>query len=336
MRDVADRAGVHPSTVSRALNERTRSLVDNHTVDRVLVAAQDLGYRPDSLARGLKTNRTFTVGMLLPDLTNPLFPPIVRAIEDSLAADDYTVILANTDNDEEKERTVLRALLGRRVDGLILATVERRASPELQDLIDAQVPIVMVNRTMDHPQVPSVLVDDRAGIRLGVEHLASLGHRRIAHVGGPQQTSTGLVRHVSFVESMTRAGLDADPDLIVFADWFREEPGATAFRALLDRRPDVTAVVAANDLIAVGCYDVLNERELEIGQDISVVGYNDMMFADKLCPPLTTIRIPHYEIGARAGQLVLDVIHERAIDAVQVRLTPALVVRESTGPAPPE
>lgn len=332
LRDVAEQAGVHPSTASRAINERTRSLVDDQTVARVLQAADRLGYQPDSLARALKTNRTFTVGMLLPDITNPLFPPIVRGVEDGLGGADYTVILANTDNDADKERAVLRALLGRRIDGVILATARREATPAIRELIAAELPMVLVNRTMDDPPVPSVLGDDGHGIRLAVEHLAGLGHTRIAHVGGPQQTSTGMARHDGFVASMGDCGLTVDVAAIEFADWFREPPGAAAFRTLMDRRPGVTAVVAANDLIALGCYDVLAERGMTVGTDISVVGYNDMLFADKLCPPLTTVRVPHYQMGMRAAQLVLDEINERGAEPVQLRLEARLIERASTGP----
>lgn len=330
LRDVAERAGVHPSTASRAINERTRSLVDDQTVGRVLEAAEVLGYRPDSLARALKTNRTLTVGMLLPDLTNPLFPPIVRGIEDGLGRADYTLILGNTDNDTEKERAVLSALLARRIDGLILATTRREPSPAIREVIDAHLPMVLVNRSLDDASVPAVLGDDRKGVRLAVEHLADLGHRRIGHVGGPQQTSTGLIRLRSFIESLEGRDIEVDPDVIVTADWFREEPGAQACRALLDRRTDLTAIVAANDLIAMGCYDVAEERGLQVGRSLSIVGYNDMLFADKLCPPLTTVRIPHYDIGARAAQMILDLINEEAADPVRVYLEPTLVVREST------
>jgi LacI family transcriptional regulator len=334
LRDVAEVAGVHTSTASRAINEHTRTLVDSQTVERVLTAAKDLGYRPNSLARGLKTNRTFTVGMLLPDLTNPLFPPIVRGIEDTLGKADYTVILANTDNDEDKERTVLQALLSRSVDGLILATAQRAASGAVRELVDDGLPIVLVNRTMDDPGVSSITGDDRHGVRLAVEHLVALGHRRIAHVAGPQHVSTGLARYRGFLDAVRQAGLEPDPDLVVYADWFREEAGAKAFRTLLRRDTGVTAVVAANDLIALGCYDVLNEHGLRVGTDLSVVGFNDMLFADKLCPPLTTIRIPHYEIGARAAQIILEFIQGHRSDAVQMHLDAELIERASTGPPP--
>jgi LacI family transcriptional regulator len=334
LRDVADLAGVHTSTASRAINEHTRTLVDSQTVERVLQAAEELRYRPNSMARGLKTNRTFTVGMLLPDLTNPLFPPIVRGIDDSLGQADYTVILANTDNDDDKERAVLRALLSRGVDGLILATAQRSASAAVREIVEGGLPTVLVNRTMDDVEVSSITGDDRQGARLAVEHLAGLGHRRIAHVAGPQHFSTGLARYRGFLDAMERTGIEVDPDLVILSESFQEEAGATAFRALLRRRSDMTAVVAGNDLIALGCYDVLGEHGLSAGSDVSVVGFNDMLFADKLCPPLTTVRIPHYEIGARAGQIVLELIQGRRSDAVQVHLDAELVERASTGPPP--
>lgn len=334
LRDVADLAGVHTSTASRAINEHTRSLVDSQTVERVLQAAEELGYRPNSLARGLKTNRTFTVGMLLPDLTNPLFPPIVRGIDDSLGHADYTVILANTDNDDDKERAVLHALLSRGVDGLILATAQRTASAAVREIVAGGLPTVLVNRTMDDIDVSSITGDDRQGARLAVEHLAGLGHRRIAHVAGPQHFSTGMARYRGFLEAMEQAGLEVDPDLVAFSDSFKEQAGATAFRALLERRNEMTAVVAGNDLIALGCYDVLGEHGMSVGADVSVVGFNDMLFADKLCPPLTTIRIPHYEIGARAGQVLLDLLQARRSEVVQVHLEVELVTRASTGPPP--
>lgn len=334
LREVADRAGVHPSTASRALNPGTRRLVSDATVNRVLAAARDLGYRPNSLARGLKTNKTFTVGMLLPDLTNPLFPPIVRGAEDVLGRSDYTLVLANTDDDPDKERQVAEAMLNRRVDGLILATAHRQ-EPFIEELIAAGVPVVLVNRTVDDPTVPSVTVDDHAGIGLAVRHLAALGHTEIAHVAGPQTTSTGLARMQSFIGWMQIQGLRVDRSLIVEADWFSEDPGAKAFRQLMERGSRFSAVAAANDLIAIGCYDVLAELGLEVPGDMSVVGYNDMPFADKLHPALTTVRIPHYQLGVKAGEAILDAIRIPSKGSpVAVRLAPSLVVRESTAPPP--
>lgn len=332
LREVAHRAEVHPSTASRALNLATRDLVNEDTAERVIRAAKELGYRPNSLARGLKTNKTFSIGMLLPDLTNPLFPPIVRGVEDTLAAADYTVILGNTDNDAERELQLLASMRNRRVDGLILATAHRQ-TPAIDELVDSEFPLILVNRTVDDHQVPSVTTDDHAGIGLAVQHLVELGHTRIAHVGGPQHLSTGLDRYQGFLSWMKIMGLDTDPQLVSFADWYHEDPGAKAFWSILDRRTDFTAVVAANDLIAIGCYDVLNDIGRSIGDDVSVVGYNDMPFADKLSPPLTTVRIPHYQVGVRAADLMLELLDDaNGSQPVSIKLTPSLVVRRSTGP----
>ena len=254
--DVARRAGVHPSTASRALNGHSRSKVSPATVAAVLDAARRLDYQPNTLARGLKMSRTFTVGMLVPDLTNPLFPPIVRGLEDRLREAGWTLVLANTDNDDDKERSLLQTMTTRRVDGLVLATA-RRSYPLLAEIERSGLPTVLVNRTTDEPTVPAVLGDDHNGIGQAVRHLASLGHTKIAFVGGTQEVSTGLVRYHSFVSWMHSAGLDADPERIVFARWFREDLGADAFEELIRRGVEFTAVVCGNDLIALGGYTVL-------------------------------------------------------------------------------
>ncbi|MGH2856752.1 MAG: LacI family DNA-binding transcriptional regulator, partial [Solirubrobacteraceae bacterium] len=252
---------------------------------RVLDVARKLDYRPNSLARGLRLNRTFTVGMLIPDLTNPLFPPIARGIEDRLARDGYTLVLANTSYDPERERAIVD-LIGRRVDGLLLATAEL-SYPLLDELVAAGLPIVLVNRVTDDPPVPSVTGDDHAGIGLAVRHLAGLGHRRIAYVGGTRTFSTGLFRYQAFVSWIQSEGLELDPALIEIAPRFSQEPGREACMAILERARDVTAVVAGNDLMALGCYRALGHHGLRVPEDVSVTGYNDSPFSENFAPPLT-------------------------------------------------
>src|SRR4051795_13573790 len=328
LRDVARAARVHPGTVSRALNVETRGLVNEETAERVIRAAEELGYRPNPIARGLKTNRSFTVGVLVPDLTNPLFPPIVRGIEDRLGAAGYTSLIANTDNDADRERQDFDAMRARQVDGFITATarLDREFVAETEDISE---PIVLVNRRLEDESLPAVTVDDQEGSRLAVEHVIALGHRRIAHLGGPQALSTGHQRHLGFLAAMAAAGLDGD-HAIRFCHAFTEQEGARVCRELLDTAPDVTAIVAANDLLALGCYDVLAERGLRCPQDGSVGGFNDMPFADRFDPPLTTVRIPHREIGAAAADLLLERLADGNGAAPQVLLPPSLVARGST------
>src|SRR5579884_3285251 len=200
IRDVARLAKVHPGTVSRALNEETRALVNPETADRVIKIAEELGYRANRIARGLKTSRSHTIGVLIPDITNPLFPPILRGIEDRLDTAGYISLIVNTDNDAKRERIYLDAMRARQVDGFISATA--RLDRELLDeLAEAGTPLVLVNRSLEDESVPAVTVDDRRGMSLAVEHVVALGHKRIGHVAGPQNLSTGHRRSTGFLEA---------------------------------------------------------------------------------------------------------------------------------------
>jgi LacI family transcriptional regulator len=331
LRDVARLAGVHPGTASRALNAETRSLVKEDTLQRVLDAAESLAYLPNPIARGLRTSRSFTVGVVIPDINNPLFPPIVRGIEDTLNPAGYTALLANTDNDSERERHALGTLRARQVDGFITATA-RRDDDALEEIIDLGLPISLVNRRFVDHRLPVAAIDDRMGIRHAVEHLVGLGHRRIAFLGGPRELSTGHERHVGFLEAMAQAGLEADPALVGFGQAFTEPEGARVCRELMERGAGFTAVLAGNDLMALGCYDVFDERGIRCPADVSVVGFNDMTFAGKFSPPLTTVRIPHYAMGRAAAELLFEQIADPAGPAREILLEPTFVVRGSTAP----
>lgn len=337
LKDVAREAGVHVSTASRALNPVTRSVVNVETAGRVLAVAERLGYRPHPLARGLRTNQTLTIGMIVPDLTNPLFPPIYAGAEAGLRAEGYSLLIGNDDDDPVKAKAVMAALLERRVDGLILATAHLDfALPSA--LNREMVPTVLVNRTTDSMAFPAIIGDDDAGIGLVVRHLADLGHTAIAHVTGPTRFSTGRTRNRAFTRWMEHEGLVADPALVVEAEAFRTEAGRVACRRLLESGVPFTAIVAGNDLIALGCYDALAERGLDVPGDVSVTGYNDMTFIDRVNPPLTTVSLPYVEMGAAAARVLLAMLAFDEWEHGEVdnltKLDPSLVVRASTGPNP--
>jgi LacI family transcriptional regulator len=329
MREVARTAGVHPGTVSRVLNPRTRPLVNPATADRVEQVARAMGYSLNPIARGLKTRRTFSVGVLIPDLTNPLFPPIIRGIERVLDAAGYTALVASTDGEPARERQRLEALVARQVDGLVIATAARR-HPVVADAIASDLAVVLVNRTVEGEGVFAVVPDDRRGSAMAVDHLAALGHTRIAHIAGPQQTTTGLLRYRGFVEAMEDAGLHPDRGLIVHGEAFTIVAGAKAARELLAAADPPTGIVAANDLLALGAYTALAEAGLSCPQDVSVVGFNDMPFTDRFAPPLTTVHIPHGQIGARAAELLLERIEDPGATPQTLVFEPTLRVREST------
>jgi LacI family transcriptional regulator, galactose operon repressor len=331
MRDVARAAGVHPGTVSRVLNPVTRGLVNPRTAERVDRAARDLGYSLNPLARGLKTRRSFSVGVVIPDLTNPLFPPIIRGMDSVLERAGYTTLVASTDGDRDNERQRVQALVARHVDGFAIATCFRR-DRLVSEAIEAGMAIVLVNRTIEGGGAFAVVPDDRKGSALAVAHLAEHGHRRIAHLAGPRAVSTGHLRWRGFLEAMEEHGLEVDPALVVAADAFTEAAGVQAARALLAASPPPTAIVAANDLLALGVYTALAEAGLACPRDVSVIGFNDMPFADRFSPPLTTIHIPHAQIGARAAELLLERIEHPDATPQTLLFEPSLRARASVAP----
>jgi len=332
LRDVASRVGVHPSTASRVLNPATRDMVSPELAQQILTAAQEMGYRPNPFALGLRTKRSFTVGVLIPDLTNPVFPPIIRGLEKALGEAGFTAMLADPHNHGAHERVILEKMKSRWVDGLILATAHREDTM-VEQCMQEGIPFVLINRTVDDPTVPHVVNDDALGIRLAVDHMVWLGHRNIAHIAGPQSISTGYERYRGFLDAMAHHGLEPDPDLIVFCETYSEMEGRQALSALLERGKPFTAVICSNDLMALGCYDVLRERAIRCPEDISVMGFNDMPFVGKFNPPMTTVKIPLVEMGERAARLLLELIRDPECQAKPEKVSPTLIVRQSTAPA---
>lgn len=331
IRDVAERVGVHHSTVSRALSPSKRDKISPAVVKKVEQAADELGYFPNIVASSLKQNRSFTVGVLIPDLTNPLFPPIIRGIQDAVEAAGYTVITANTDDEQDKELNALRIMRGRAIEGMIISTA-RREDRIVDECIANDIPFVLVNRTVDHDGVSAVIVDEDHGVRSVIDHLVGLEHTRIAHVSGPQHSSTGFGRARAFTQCMNAHDLRGE--LIEVAEKYTIEEGRRAFTRLLARDKKLTAVVAANDMLALGCLDATKELGLRVPEDISITGYDDIQFLDRMSPALTTVHVPKYEMGALATQKLLDMIAGDDSSVSIVRVQPSLVVRNSTAAAP--
>ena len=319
--------GLHPATVSRALNPRTAHLVNPHTVARVREAAESLDYIPNPLASGLRTSRSHTVGVVIPDLTNPLFSGMVRGVQDTLSRSGYTPLLVNTDNDIETESTVFASLRARRVDGLIVATA-RREHPLLATTA-AALPIVLVNRVTESVPLPSVSTDEHHGVRLAVDHLVALGHREIVHLSGPTWSSTGHERAQAFQKVMRAHGLSASRRTVTVASW-SVEAARDAAQSVLNSGT-TTAIVAGNDQLALGTIAAARHMGIRCPRDLSIVGYNDMPFMDLVDPPLTTVRVPVGDIGSEAARLLLSLLRDEAPSPVKhVRLTPELIIRGST------
>jgi len=330
LQQVADAAGVHRSTASRALNPETAGMISPDVVARIAEAASRLGYRRDLLAASLRTSRTRLVGTLVPDLANPVFAPILAGVEAALAERRYAVLVAHARNDESGLELV-DGLVARRVEGLILATAHAR-DPVLARCIELGLPTVLVNRADPEGRLSAVTPDDREGMRLAVRRLVDLGHRCIGHIAGPQDVSTGLLRAEGFRSAMAEAGLTPGP--VVQADAYTREAGEAAAERLLARQGGLTAIAAANDLLALGALRALAARGLSCPEDISITGHNDMPLVDMVQPPLTTIRIFHDRIGREGARLLLDRIARPDAPPVQIRTSPELIVRASSA-APP-
>ena len=327
IRDVARAAGVHVSTVSRALNPAKRGLISDEVLKSVEAAAARLGYRPNRAASALRTGRTHTIGVLVPDITNPVFPPILQGIEASAAARGYFAFVANV-GDPQLAQPILARMQAQQIDGLVMAIAVR--DDPLIDFIRANgMHAVMVNRADESGRLPAVVSDDRLAMKLAVDHLVALGHRRIAHLAGPQNVPTGVGRRQGVEQAMQDHGLAAPR--VVACEAYTRESGAQATRTLLASGPIPDALVCCNDLVALGAYDVFREAGLRVPEDISVTGHNDMPLVDMVDPPLTTIRLPHRELGWRAAEMLFDEIEGRALSASTVVLRPELVVRASTG-----
>jgi LacI family transcriptional regulator len=331
LRDVAKNAGVHLSTASRALDPAKRHLIADTVVTKIAAIADKLGYRRDPIAASLRTRRSKLVGVVVPDIANPVFSPIIAAITETLSEAGYSTIVADGGQDRKRQSTLVGELIARRVDGLVLATV-RRDDPILRECLRENLPVVLVNRTDETDRVSSVVTDDSAGMRLAVEHLFELGHRQIGHIAGPVHISTGYLRRLGFVEAMRARGLAPLPETIVEATAYEREAGEAAAIELLERNPQLTAIAAANDLLALGVYRAIARAGLSCPRDISVVGHNDMPLADMVEPPLTTIRIGPREMGHDAARLMIARIQEPDAAVKRVVLSPSLVVRASTAP----
>ena len=327
IRDVADRAGVHPGTASRALNPAHPGRIAEPTASRVRTAARELGYTPDPTARSLRTRRSGIVGVVVPDLTNPVLPPIVRGIEETLWREGLACLVADTDNDVEREAVAVRELQARRCEGLVIASATRD-SATVRALAGGDIPAVLVMRDVDGAGLAFVAGDDAAGVEAAARHLVGLGHERIAYLAGPPELSTTATRLAAVRRTLTGT---AEP-VVVFCDAYAIAAGRRVARDLLAAHPGVTAILAGNDMVAIGVYEALAETGLRCPADVSVAGHNDMPLVDKLAPPLTTVAIPRAEIGVAAARRLLAGLRGEDEPARRTLLPTRLVVRGSTAP----
>ncbi|KPP88006.1 MAG: LacI family transcriptional regulator [Rhodobacteraceae bacterium HLUCCA08] len=332
LKDIARETGVHVSTVSRALDPRARDSLTDEVVARVTETAQRLGYRPNRLAAGLRTKRTKTVGLIIPDITNPLFPPIVRGVESVLEPAGYVSIIVNTDGRRDRERFQMQVLMERGVDGVVHAAVERD-DPYFDDIRQQSLPIVTVNRALDFDGVPGIVNDEAAGITAMFRLLHDAGHRRIAHIAGPQQLSTGVERLEAFRAAARDYGLDVPEYYISRSEMFVFEEGYRCAEQLLSLAKRPTAILAANDRLALGAMRAIDDQGLSCPEDVSVTGFNDSDYLELIKPGLTTVRVDKTGVGQRAAETLIAMLENPEAERPKRIVMPIeAVTRESVAP----
>ena len=297
---VAKRAGVSPTTVSHVLSGKR--LVGAATRSTVLDAITELGYRPNHVARNLRTRRSHMIAVVVPDITNPFYAVLTRGLADAVDAAGYGAYVCNTDGQPEREKKFLQDVMDRGVDGIVFASGETASQMTFHPTADTT-PIICIGEQLDHPLCDAVIPDDERGSREAGAFLAARGYERIAMIQGPPRY--GATRTSGFRAAMHDAGRKVHARLMVRGDWTRKG-GYDAMRSLmaLPERPD--AVFCANDLMAIGALDVAHELGLEVPTDIAVVGFDDVDAAAIITPGLTTVRNPSYETGRTAGDLLLS------------------------------
>lgn len=330
IKDVAARAGVSTATVSRFLNgNRVRQ------AQRVGEAIEALTFRPNQLARNLKSGSTQTIGVLVPDISNPFFADVVKGIESVTRAGEYSLLLCNTDENVERERIVINLLLQKQVDGILMAPATEWSDAPLM-LRARRVPVVLIDRRIEADDFDVVLVDNVNGAAQAAEYLVSLGHERIAMVSGPLDTTPGRERYEGFLQGLRATGHELDERYLEVAD-FREDGGYQAALRLLATRPAPTALFVSNNLMSIGALRAIYNLGIRIPLEISFVGFDDLALAELTSPPLTVISRPSTEQGVLAMRLLKFRMEDTAEAAPRkIVLETRLTVRGSCAGPPAE
>lgn len=327
--DVAKAAGVSKQTVSRAINNKGE--ISPRTRDRILDLVKEMGYRPNRMAQAMNTSRSHMIGLVVPDITNPFFPEVVRAVQDAAMANGYTPLICNID--ETKEVEVLYELVTHGIDGLITFT-HQASEIAIAKFADTFGPLLIINREfdllIDHPNVTSLVVDNLSGAQQAVTHLIGLGHEKIGMLTNVYFSREKTRRVQGYKHALLEHNLVCDDSLIV-----GENPtlagGYEAAKTLLDQRPDVTAIFTYNDLMGLGAIRACRDLNLSVPQDVSVIGFDDIQLASMVTPALSSIRVDKYQMGRLAFERVYSLIQDPNAMRGRIEMQATLVSRESTG-----
>lgn len=326
LKEIAERANVHVSTVSRALKRDPSAGGGSESVARIHRIAEELGYRPNLIAAGLRTKKSCIIGVVMPRLTDVVIAQTCEAIEESASAAGYQILLATPPDEVEAQLRSVQMLASRRIDGLIVSSVHLDRPDMVEDILDVGIPVIAVNRRAGE-RLPAVTTADHHGGYLAGRHLMSLGHRRIGVIAGPRHASTAWDRAQGCLDALRDSGIELDDELFVHTD-FEVQGGISGAHRLLNLDNPPTAIFAINDTAAIGVAGAARDRGLSIPDDLSLVGYNDIPLVSQLPVPFTTISSPAAPMGSIALQQLLLGIS--AQDMSSMMLPVSIVVRAST------
>ena len=325
--DVASAAGVSKATVSRVLGGAFTHIRPD-TRQRVEEAIQALNYRPSAVARSLTSHRTYTVGMLVSDVANPFYGEVIHGVEDEAIAAGYNVLLANTNYDLDRGMALVRSLIDRRADGVLVMS-SSASEAWLEELSRAAVPAVALDWSgPEIDRVSRIEVDFGPGIAEAAAHLLSLGHNRLGHIAGPLHLRTSRDRRDAFLDAAEAGGVPREKVLIATGE-LTIDGGREAWRQLREQLRTPTAIFCANDLMALGALSAARAEGLRVPGDLSIIGLDDIWLAAQFDPPLTTVALPRYEIGGLAMRMLFELLS--GFPAERRVVTTSLVVRKSTG-----
>ncbi|ABY95668.1 MULTISPECIES: LacI family DNA-binding transcriptional regulator [Thermoanaerobacter] len=326
IKDIAKLANVSITTVSRVINNKTEG-VSEETRNRILQLVKELGYQPNAIARGLVTKKTKTVGLIIPDISNPFFPDIARGVEDSAHIYGYNVFLCNTDDNLEKESEYINALKEKYVDGIIFTSSSIPKHEHITDLIKSGIPVVIMDRRIDSEDIYGVFLDNYEGGYIATKYLIDLGHKRIGCITGPLYISNAIERLEGYKRALVDNEIEVDNRLIFEGD-YKINSGIIGAEKLLEH--EVTAIFASNDLMAYGAYKAIRSYGYKIPDDISVVGFDDIQLSQILEPQLTTIRQPAYDMGLAAARMLIKLVEGKKLKKKIINFRPQLIIRQST------
>jgi LacI family transcriptional regulator len=327
LRDVGRIAGVSAMTVSRVINGRDG--VDGETQKRVEDAIQALDYVPNRIARGLLSHKTQTIGLIVPDVANPFFAPVVRGAESAARKAGYRILLCNSEGDLRLEREYIEDLVSHRVEGLMLAPASDRSRSSILTLLRGSFPLVLIDRALPDVECDLIVTDNVNGARRLIEHLISVGHRLIAHITDAEDTSTGRERLQGYGEALAAHGIEFRPELVVRTTVDRIG-GFRAAQEILTRQPPPTAIFAVNNMTAVGTMQALRERGMSVPEQMGLVCFDDVEHLAVLSPFLTVVDQPSETLGSLGAQLLLERMSGKANErARRITLQTDLIVRKS-------